>query len=488
MPDDAQALAVLAERALAEGTEAQAEARLAAWLKDHPDDVPLLHWAAMLRRALDRRGEAIAALETARRLAPDNPGVAHALAHVSLEAGRPSSHLFEQAIRLAPAKAEIRLGLASARFAQGEGERGLAELGAMLAANPGWMEGHRQYAQLAALLGHGDRATTTIARALERFPQGDVLRKLGIDLLLEGERYADALVAADEAIGLRGEHFAYILARAVALDELGRSEDARPLFEVLGEAKEPGHAVWRVRHWLRSGEYARAAAEVEPWLAPRDAEAIWPYAAIAWRLVGDPRSEWLDGQAGLCKVVDLPAGEIDLEPLTALLRRLHEGAGRFLDQSVRGGTQTEGALLARTEPEIVRVREVIRKAVADFISGLPVADAAHPMLSQRRDGPIRFAGSWSVRLTGNGFHAAHHHPQGWISSALYLAVPGDLAPGEGQLDLGGAPAGMGLDIVPRLSVKPRPARLVLFPSWMWHGTRPFRHGERITIAFDIART
>jgi hypothetical protein len=29
---------------------------------------------------------------------------------------------------------------------------------------------------------------------------------------------------------------------------------------------------------------------------------------------------------------------------------------------------------------------------------------------------------------------------------------------------------------------------VLFPSYFWHGTRPFRNrGERVTIAFDIRR-
>jgi hypothetical protein len=35
-------------------------------------------------------------------------------------------------------------------------------------------------------------------------------------------------------------------------------------------------------------------------------------------------------------------------------------------------------------------------------------------------------------------------------------------------------------------VEPKPGRLVLFPSYMWHATRPFRAGERITVAFDIA--
>ena len=35
-------------------------------------------------------------------------------------------------------------------------------------------------------------------------------------------------------------------------------------------------------------------------------------------------------------------------------------------------------------------------------------------------------------------------------------------------------------------VRPEPGRLVLFPSYMWHGTAPFSGDEdRLTVAFDI---
>ena len=44
-----------------------------------------------------------------------------------------------------------------------------------------------------------------------------------------------------------------------------------------------------------------------------------------------------------------------------------------------------------------------------------------------------------------------------------------------------------LDLPPIRLIEPRPGRLVLFPSTMWHGTRPFAQGERLTVAFDVAR-
>ena len=106
-----------------------------------------------------------------------------------------------------------------------------------------------------------------------------------------------------------------------------------------------------------------------------------------------------------------------------------------------------------------------------------------------RRAPIRFAGSWSVRLTGEGFHVNHVHPAGWISSAFYVALPEAAMGGEahaGWLSLGEPQAELGLDLPPIRLIEPRPGRLVLFPSTMWHGTRPFATGERLTVAFDVA--
>nr|WP_255586861.1 putative 2OG-Fe(II) oxygenase [Hephaestia mangrovi] len=116
---------------------------------------------------------------------------------------------------------------------------------------------------------------------------------------------------------------------------------------------------------------------------------------------------------------------------------------------------------------------------------MPPADAAHPLLRQDRDAAARFAGSWSVRLTGDGYHSAHHHPQGWLSGVLYIEVPEMLSGLAGHLWLGGGPENLGLEIAPLRTVEPKPGRLVLLPSCMWHGTNPSIMGERVTIAFDM---
>ena len=108
-------------------------------------------------------------------------------------------------------------------------------------------------------------------------------------------------------------------------------------------------------------------------------------------------------------------------------------------------------------------------------------------LLRRRSGDFRFSGSWSSRLADCGYHVDHIHPKGWISSCYYVAVPDavrDESARQGWIKFGQPAARQ--ELTPRRAVQPAPGRLVLFPSYMWHGTNPFRsEAVRTTIAFDV---
>lgn len=75
-----------------------------------------------------------------------------------------------------------------------------------------------------------------------------------------------------------------------------------------------------------------------------------------------------------------------------------------------------------------------------------------------------------------------------MSSAYYARLPAATAAEderhEGWIQFGVPPEVYGLDLPPRRLVQPRPGRLVLFPSYLWHGTIPFAGGDRLTAAFD----
>jgi hypothetical protein len=157
-----------------------------------------------------------------------------------------------------------------------------------------------------------------------------------------------------------------------------------------------------------------------------------------------------------------------------------------IGQSVKLGSQTKGALFARAEPELARLETALHDAMAEYRAGLPRADSAHPLLAQR-DAPWSICGSWSILLDGEGHHAAHIHPRGLLSSASYWLVPDEIEDtGQpGWLELGNPPPGLAAGLGSLHTVRPEAGTLVLFPSTLFHGTRPISRGRRMTVAFDV---
>ena len=110
-------------------------------------------------------------------------------------------------------------------------------------------------------------------------------------------------------------------------------------------------------------------------------------------------------------------------------------------------------------------------------------------LRARNTGDYALRGAWSVRLRPGGHHVDHIHPQGWLSSAFYVETPVaalDRDSREGWIKFGQPKIRTTPRLPPAHYVRPQPGTLVLFPSYMWHGTVPFTTDEaRMTIAFDV---
>ena len=89
----------------------------------------------------------------------------------------------------------------------------------------------------------------------------------------------------------------------------------------------------------------------------------------------------------------------------------------------------------------------------------------------------------------SGYHKNHIHPQGWISGVLHVALPesqAGLKSDVGALMLGAPLEDLGLPAEAKRAIEPEVGTLVLFPSYMWHGTAPFRTSKsRLSVAFDI---
>lgn len=484
---DATALLRAASEALKHGAAAEVEAALAPATQRFPADPRIWQFLGLARRDLQDSAGAHDAFTRAAALAPNDPLIAHSQARTALEAGYPALPLFNRARLLAPGDGSVALGRAASQFAEGKGEDACDQLAAMLATNPGWIDGHLALARFLAQVRPEASLDESLRAALRQHPRAGALWQARMRVLMEARDYAATLAAVDEARAALGPADELDRIAALCLTELGRAEEAQALFDRLPFPADPEQAIWPIRNYIRLGRHDQALMLAEHHFDGQSAAPLWPYRSLLWRLLADPRWDWLEGDARMVGTYDIAAEVGSIDALADVLRGLHAAKGQPLDQSVRGGTQTDGNLLARAEPEIRRLRAALLEAVRHYVAQLPPPDPAHPMLLDRRD-DLRVAGAWSVRLTDHGFHADHVHYQGWISSAFYVVVPDDdpLVPESGWLAFGQC-----LDVLPDLlafrTVKPQPGKLALFPSIMWHGTRPFGSGERMTVAYDIAR-
>jgi tetratricopeptide (TPR) repeat protein len=441
----------------------------------------------LLLRQLDRREEAIRSLSRAAQLAPNAPKIAHALARTLFEAGLPSLQAYGRALQLAPTDTEVLSGMTSAFVAEGEVDAAISGLERILSRSPHWVEGHVHLSKLRWAQGEREHFAKSFEAAVEAMPQNLELWRQYIIALLHAAQWEEVLRVIAKGRAAIGEQLLFTVNEAIAYAETAEFEKAEELFAPVKDVADGTVQVRRVRHYLRWGRPADADAVIGQWTSRPEAFMFWPYASIAWRMLDDPRWQWLEGDERLVGIYDIADRLPPIGLLADTLRRLHTLSGQPLEQSLRGGTQTDGDIFTHIDPVLVSLREAIRATVAEHASMLPPHDEQHPLLRHPRR-PIRFSGAWSVRLSSGGFHANHVHPVGWISSALYLILPQDVGQGDaGFLTLGDPTApNFEIDVGPFRTVEPKVGRLVLFPSYMWHGTRPFGEGERMTVAFDVA--
>lgn len=441
--------------------------------------------AALTLHQLRRFDEAALAYERALALDPTSKPAVAGRARVARAQGDPeATGLYARASTADPQDRQLLIEEAETRAERGDaGAAG--RLAAAVAADPLWLEGQDALARIRWEMGEEAASLAGLTAALAAHPAHEGLHAVHLRLLADRGDYARAADAARDAALACGAAAGFALWEAAYAGLAGEHDRAERLFAAL-PSDLPGRAPHEARHRIRRGELDRAEALLERirTAAPDDIPA-WSLTELVWRAGGDSRSRWLSGQAGLSASLELGLSRDELDELAELLRALHRLRAHPLGQSLRGGTQTRHRLFDRRDPQLARLREALRAAVAAYVSALPPRDPDHPLL-RHRGAALDFAGSWSVRLTRSGHHVSHIHPAGLLSSACYISLPAlDARSCEGWLELGVPPRDLELALPPLAMVEPAAGRVALFPSYLFHGTRPFAGGERLTVAFDV---
>ena len=421
-------------------------------------------------------------------LAPAGAKAAHGRARVALERGaRDAVARFERALSLNQSDPEAWLGLTQALEAAGETARARGYAEQLVAQAPHWIAALRLLAQIRLAAGESDFASH-FAEAERKLPADPAVARAHVQVLDNHDLFDEALAVAAAAHARIPGDPGMALLEAAQASAVGQDERAEAIYAAL-DLDTPDRWLQEARHRLHLHQLDRAETllarvlEVDP-----DHISAWALRGLGWRMAGDERSKWLHSQENLVQLQKLPDADAVLAEVVPLLHHLHDEAAFPLGQSLRGGTQTRGNLFDRAEPELARLHAALAEALENYRAALPPADPDHPLL-RHRDAPWRITGSWSVRLSAGGdYHAAHLHPQGLISSASYLVLPADLGEGEareGWIELGRPAPDLGLDLEPLYQVQPKLGHLALFPSTLYHGTRPFADGQRMTVAIDI---
>ena len=454
--------------------------------KNFANDPRMHQLLGLAARACGDSDIALSAFRDACRILPSNALMAHSYARAALEAGNPAISLFERASQLAPQDGTVLQGLASALFHEGRSSEAIALLERITDANPLWSEGQRDLAHLRGQMGLPP--LHRLAQKSTELRQSRELTRLFITLALEARDLELASATVAEAAANFGEEDWLVILSGHIQSELGWIAEADANFSKRNLATNIEDASLYARHLIRASRPREAASLLEPLVGMDRDHMLWPYLSLAWRLLNDERWQWLEGDPRLIGTYNIAKKFGDMNGLAKRLRELHVSKAEPLDQSVRGGTQTDGNLLLRTEPVFRRLRRALMAAVDEHVRQLPAFQANHPTLLKNRE-PRRISGSWSVRLSQTGHHVDHVHSQGWLSSAFYVALPPKSTTADqhdGWLALGECRE-LAPSLAPYKLVEPKVGQLVLFPSTMWHGTRPFPSGERMSVAFDVAR-
>jgi tetratricopeptide (TPR) repeat protein len=387
--------------------------------------------------------------------------------------------------------AEIRFMRGRARLELGQISDGLKDLRNAHSREPN-NDSLKALASTLWMRGETDAFETVLGQALNNpvlvVAAADMLRQSG-----KPERAIAAIDAARESQPYPIEASAVLTQAYLDLDDAVAAEKTARV-SLTQDPDNPGIKVRLISALLMQGKADAALELIIPMRRSEPNAQHWiAYEATALRLLGDQQYDELVDLDRFVRPYALPVPN-GFDSIDAFNRAFLQALDRWyqyehhpLYQSLRDGSQTSRNLTSIDDPVIGAYIEALDTPIRDYMRFVGASDA-HP-LTARNTGEYRIAGSWSVRLHGGGRHVNHVHPEGWISSAYYVAVPDEVQDKSGKagwIKFGEPPFRSTPPTPPEKWVQPSAGMLVLFPSFLWHGTEPINDDSvRVTAPFDV---
>ena len=458
-PNSAAAVVALSDWCAAAGRGAEAEQLLRGGLQAEPDNIYYLNNLGKLLADAMRFAEAAVLLDKVRAMAPERWEVYVNLGNCLIGLGRPidATAYFFEAVRLNPGSGAAHDSLNKLLWEVGRAEdvgKSFLYAKERMPDNPDLLE---MAAESAIMFNRLDEAEEDLAAAEKLRPNTLIQCRLWTSLRMIQNRPDEAIALARAGLQIAPNDHSLQRDLADSCLRAGRLQDALDAARALG----------------RSRPVSQFAVAFES-----SALRLLGDAAAARRLYDYERFVYRQELQG-----------IDNAALAAALDAYHNTLYAPIYQTLNHGTQSHATLFSRPGlPEVISgLADKILDGVRQFVAGLP-DDTEHPFL-RRKTKDVAWSGSWSVRLRESGFHSNHIHDEGWISGSYYVETPDcvrDVENKAGWINFGGFTPPMGAKLPAEHSVQPRPGLMVLFPSYMWHGTNPTTGDQpRLTVAFDI---
>jgi predicted Zn-dependent protease len=460
------------------------------------DELSALHVAAYL--ALGRESEAVANYRRLVALAPDNHTATHTLAVALNAANQPEEgeRVVRQTLSRTQPTAALHFTHARSLIALERFDQAELALRECVRLEPRRADAHDSLAQLVWMrTGDISEATQLLDQALATYERDDALWATKAALLQGAGDARGAYACLAERAARPQAPPALLIRTGLAALEF-EPGTALTLAQQVIRAQRKNLTARKLlcAAYLGVGDGIAALSECATLLqATPDDQYLIAMQTTALRLLNDSRYEALCDydKMVLSQSLEAPPGWSDLASflteVTARLNTLHNPHGhRLLYQSLRQGTETTQDLSRSQDPVIQALFHAFAAPIARYRDHI---GQGPDHLRRRNRGASRFNGSWSVRLHRAGYHTSHVHPRGWISSAFYIELPDSMRAGhtaEGTLSFGAPGMITTPSLDAELSVRPELGRLVLFPSYFWHGTLPFHSAQpRLTVAFDV---